>query len=109
MRYVPSVFSIGGQDGELRVEQGLLVRRRVYLPRERVQAFDVTAGVIQRIFGLVRVEVKSAAAGSQVELSAVSRDEAERLRVELGQSHDRGLVAEAPSKSVRYVMTPVSR
>jgi len=94
------------EDGELRVEQGLLVRRRVYLPRERVQAFDVTAGVIQRIFGLVRVEVKSAAAGSQVELSAVSRDEAERLRVELGQSHERGRVPEAPSKSVRYVMTP---
>ncbi len=91
------------ENGELRVEQGLLVRRRVYLPRERVQAFDVTAGVIQRIFGLVRVEVKSAAAGSQVELSAVSRDEAERLRVELGQSHER---ADAPSKSVRYVMTP---
>ncbi len=72
------------EDGELRVEQGILVRRRVFLPRERVQAIDVSAGVVQRVFGLVRVQVKSAAAGSQAELAAVTRSEAEWLRAALG-------------------------
>ena len=91
--------------GELRVVQGLLVRRRAFLPRERVQAFDVSAGVIQRVFGLVRVQVKSAAAGSQAELSAVTRAEAERLRVELGQAREPHQTTQ-PSQDARFAMTP---
>ncbi len=91
-------------DGELRVEQGLLVRRRVFLHRERVQAIDVSAGVIQRIFGLVRVQVKSAAAGAQAEFAAMTRAEAERLRAELGHSSER--TQPESIAPVRYVMTP---
>lgn len=90
------------ENGELRIEQGLFVRRRVYLPRERIQAIDVTAGVVQRAFGLVRVQVKSAAASSQAELSAVTRREADRLRAELGQATR---VDETP-RVVRHAITP---
>jgi putative membrane protein len=94
-------------DGELRVEQGLLVRRRVFLHRERVQAIDVSAGVIQRIFGLVRVQVKSAAAGAQAEFAAMTRAEAERLRAELGHPSQSTTASQAESSApVRYVMTP---
>jgi len=96
-------FQYWVENGELRVEQGILVRRRVFLPRERVQAIDVSAGVIQRVFGLVRVQVKSAAAGSQAELAAVTRAEAERLRAELGHaSHAPG----PETQSRRHAMTP---
>jgi putative membrane protein len=96
-------FQYWVENGELRVEQGILVRRRVFLPRERVQAIDVSAGVIQRVFGLVRVQVKSAAAGSQAELAAVTRAEAERLRSELGHpSHARG----PTTRPRRHAMTP---
>lgn len=93
-------------DGELRVEQGLLVRRRVFLHSERVQAIDVSAGVIQRIFGLVRVQVKSAAAGAQAEFAAMTRAEAERLRAELGHPSERTASEPESSAPVRYVMTP---
>lgn len=65
---------------ELRVHSGLLVQRRVFIPRSRIQGFDVSAGVLQRLFGLVRVEVRTAAAGTQIELSAVTSAEARRLK-----------------------------
>lgn len=67
------------EGSELRVSQGFLLRREVFLPRERVQAIDVSAGVLHRLMGVVRVQVKSGAAGTQIDLSAVTRGEAERL------------------------------
>lgn len=89
--------------GELRVKQGVFIRRNVYLPRERIQAIDVSAGVIQRLFGLVRVRVKSAAAGNQVELSAVSRLEADQLRAQLRQTQEQS--SRSLCLPVRFGMT----
>ena len=69
--------------GELRVERGFFVRQRVAIPAERVQTVDVSAGLLQRVFGLVQVEVKTAA-GVQVVMSAITEEAAERLRSALG-------------------------
>lgn len=70
------------QEGELQIKQGIFVRKNLYLTRDRVQVIDVTAGVIQRIFGLVSVEIKTAGSTSrEASLSAVSRNEAERITI----------------------------
>ncbi|MEX1063646.1 MAG: PH domain-containing protein [Balneolaceae bacterium] len=68
------------EDGELQIRQGILVRKRFYMTRDRIQVIDVTSGIIQRIFGLVKVEIKTAGSTSrEASLSAVSRAEADVL------------------------------
>ncbi len=66
-------------DDALHVVHGIIERQQVFLPFERVQAVDLSAGPIHRVLGLVRVAVKTGAAGTQVDLLAVSRAEGERI------------------------------
>lgn len=68
------------EDGELQIKQGIFVRKHLYLTRDRVQVIDVTAGIIQRMFGLVKVEIKTAGSSSrEASLSAVTKSEARYL------------------------------
>lgn len=68
------------EDGELQIRQGVLVRKNLYLTRDRIQVIDVTSGILQRLFGLVRVEIKTAGSTSREALiSAVDKSEAEQL------------------------------
>ncbi|MFD1737673.1 PH domain-containing protein [Bacillus salitolerans] len=70
------------EDGELRIEHGVLVRKKRYIPVERIQTIDISAGIIQRLFGLVKVQVETAGGGNEAEavLSAITATEAEQLR-----------------------------
>ncbi|MCG1023996.1 PH domain-containing protein [Sutcliffiella horikoshii] len=70
------------EDGELRMEYGVFVRKRRFIPQERIQTLDTSEGIIQRIFGLVKVQVETAGGGAEAEasLTAVTKDEAMRLR-----------------------------
>ncbi len=66
----------------LKVNEGLFIRKKVTVPKNRVQSVDITAGLIQRVFGLVSVKVRTA--GNElaaVDLTAIRSDEA-RLIVE---------------------------
>ncbi|MDX1670936.1 MAG: PH domain-containing protein [Balneolaceae bacterium] len=68
-------------DGEFRVQKGILVRKKLYLTADRIQVIDISAGIVQRMFGLVSVEVKTAGSSSkQARLSAITRGEAELLQ-----------------------------
>lgn len=68
-------------DGELRVKQGIFIRKKLYLSQDRIQVIDISAGVIQRIFGLVSLEVKTAGSTSkEAKIDAITRTEAERLK-----------------------------
>ncbi len=68
-------------DGELHIKQGVFVRKNLYLSPERIQVIDISAGVIQRLFSLVSVEVKTAGSSSKAaKIDAVSRSEAERIK-----------------------------
>lgn len=74
-------FTYSIVDGELRIEQGVFVRKNIYLSKERIQVIDIKAGVLQRIFGLVEVEVKTAGSSSkEAKISAISRERAEQLK-----------------------------
>lgn len=74
------VFYVNEQ--ELRLEYGVFIRKKRYIPFERIQTFQISAGILQRIFGLVKVQVETAGGGNEAEflLSALSRQKAETLR-----------------------------
>ncbi len=64
----------------MRVSDGFLLHREIFLEKDKVQAVDIRAGILQRLFNVVRVQIKTGATGTQVDLTALSRDEAERIQ-----------------------------
>ena len=81
------VFRYEVAEGELRVHSGLISRQERSVPLERIQAIDIGESLLQRLFGVVRIKVETAAGGSKgsdVTLEAMDRraatDLAERLR-----------------------------
>ncbi|MEB1806770.1 MAG: PH domain-containing protein [Bacillaceae bacterium] len=67
---------------ELRVKEGVFVKKRRYIRLERVQSVDLTSGLIQRLFGLVSVKIETAGGGNEpeVHLIAVSKEEGIKTR-----------------------------
>ncbi|WP_223703080.1 PH domain-containing protein [Sutcliffiella deserti] len=93
------------EDSELRIESGVFIKNRRFIPRERIQTIDTSEGIIQRIFGLVKVQVETAGGGAEAEavLTAVTKEEAQNLRGALlykerplqeGEEHDLGNLEE---------------
>ncbi|MDZ7771324.1 MAG: PH domain-containing protein [Balneolaceae bacterium] len=73
-------FTYRVEEGELRIHQGVFVRKKLYLTPERIQVINITSGLVQRMFGLVAVEVKTAGASSkEARISALHREQAEQL------------------------------
>lgn len=74
-------FTYRVEDGELRVSQGIFVRKQLFLSPERIQVIDITQGPVQRLFGLVELEVKTAGSSSkEAKISALSREKALELQ-----------------------------
>lgn len=74
-------------DGVLEVDKGLLERTRIELSADRVQHVAVEQPASMRPLGLVRVRIDTAGgASAEVELPAVRRSVAERLRDSLGSA-----------------------
>jgi putative membrane protein len=71
--------------GELYIQRGIFVKKKRYIQQHRVQSIDITAGIFQRLFGLVKLKVETAGGGAEpeVNLIAISREEAEEIRFEL--------------------------
>lgn len=73
------------------VRHGVLGRRVLTAPRERIRSIDISAHPLQRLLGLVRVRIGTGTSGPAargVELDGVSRATAETLRAVL--LHHRG-------------------
>ena len=78
------VFRYRVYEDELQIRKGVLVKNNLYLSKDRIQVIDITQGLLQRMFGLVKLEVKTAGGGTETAtISAISREEAETLRTEL--------------------------
>ncbi|MGM0898782.1 MAG: PH domain-containing protein [Bacillota bacterium] len=75
------------EDGELRIEYGLFVKKKRYIPFERIQSLNYTEGIFHRPLGLVKVKVETAGSGkmgqSEAELTAIYRADAERIEQEM--------------------------
>src|SRR4051794_30762515 len=64
------------------LRSGVLSRRETYVRRSRIQALDITQEPLQRLFGVVQLEVQTAGGskGGELTLVAVGAAEAERLQ-----------------------------
>ena len=69
---------------DLLVRRGLLVQRLSLVPYGRMQFVDVSAGPLERSFGLATLRLHTAAAASDARIPGLPRAEAERLRDQLG-------------------------
>ncbi|MBU2665880.1 PH domain-containing protein [Actinoplanes bogorensis] len=82
------------RDNDLLVRHGLLVRRLSIVPYARMQFVDVTAGPLERAFGLATVQLHTAAAASDAQIPGLAPAEASRLRdrlTALGEDRAEGL------------------
>jgi len=68
------------RDNDLLVRHGLLVRRLSVVPYARMQFVDVTAGPLERAFGLATVQLHTAAAATDAKIPGLRPAEAARLR-----------------------------
>jgi hypothetical protein len=71
------------RDEDLLVRRGVLVRRLSVVPYGRMQLVEVTAGLMERAFGLSTVKLHTAAAHSDARIPGLEPDEAARLRDQL--------------------------
>lgn len=79
---------------DLLVRHGLLVRRLSIVPYGRMQFVDVTAGPLERLFGLATVQLHTAAAATDAKIPGLPPAEAARLRdrlAALGEARAEGL------------------
>lgn len=74
------------EDGELRVKYGLFVKKKRYIPFERIQSLNYHEGIFHRIFGLVKVQVETAGnkgGKPEVELTAIQKIAADVIEEEM--------------------------
>lgn len=79
---------------DLYVTSGVMWKRLVVVPYGRMQYVDVSAGPLQRWFGIATVTLHTASTKTAADIPGLSAAEASRLRnrlTELGQAHGAGL------------------
>ena len=74
-------FTERGDD--LVVRRGVMFRRLSVVPYGRMQFIDVTAGPLERLFGLATVRLHTAAAASDARIPGLSGEDAASLRDQL--------------------------
>lgn len=90
-------FTYRIEDNELRIESGVLVRKKRYIPFERIQSLDQSEGILHRSFALVKLKVETAAPGakgsedSEAVFSAISKEEVKRFQAILNAVKDANL------------------
>ena len=70
---------------DLLVRRGVLFARLSVVPYGRMQFVDVTAGPLERLYGLATVRMHTAAAASDARIPGLEGAEAERLRDRLAE------------------------
>ncbi|MDA1477791.1 PH domain-containing protein [Bacillus changyiensis] len=75
-------FTYRIEEDELRIEEGLITRKKKYIPIERIQTINTSAGIIQQLFKLVKLQVETAGGGKEAEVSlaAITQIEADQLQ-----------------------------
>jgi putative membrane protein len=90
-------FSYTIDETQLLMEHGLFTRKKRSIPKKRIQSMNESEDIIHRLFGLVKLQIDTAgAAGPEVVLRAVAKEEAERIRRELVHSINMADVSEEP-------------
>ncbi len=74
------------EDGELRVKYGLFVKKKRYIPFERIQSLNYNEGIFHRLFGLVKVQIETAGSKDgkpEAELTAIRKAAADAIELEM--------------------------
>jgi hypothetical protein len=82
------------REDDLLVRRGVMIRRLTVVPYGRMQFVDVTAGPVERIFGLATVQLHTAASATDARIPGLETAEANRLRdrlAALGEARAAGL------------------
>jgi hypothetical protein len=82
------------REDDLLVRRGVMIRRLTVVPYGRMQFVDVTAGPVDRIFGLATVQLHTAASATDARIPGLETAEANRLRdrlASLGEARAAGL------------------
>lgn len=76
-------FTLGA--GEFNLYSGILNKKRVHVPYQRVQSVDQKASLLQRLFGVCTVSIDTAGGSSNkaVTVPYLTKQQAEWLRIEL--------------------------
>ncbi len=71
-------FTYWFEEDELRIEYGVFVKKKRYIPFERIQSLDFTESILHRPFKLVKIKIETAGGSGEAEatLGAVSRNAA---------------------------------
>jgi membrane protein YdbS with pleckstrin-like domain len=87
-RFVHRRFAAWGyaeRADDLLVRRGVMFKRLSVVPYGRMQFVDVTAGPIERAFGLMTVRMHTAAAATDARIPGLVPDDATRLRDQLAR------------------------
>ena len=94
-------YTFAVQDGELRVEQGVISRQRLTIPLDRVQAVSIQQKFLHRIVDLVEVSAESAGtAASEFTIDAIKRPVAEALQTAAADHRANTTGSVAPLSSI---------
>ena len=78
------------EDDELRIEYGLFVKKKRYIPFDRIQSLDYTEGILHRPLKLVKVKVETAGSSSslksEAELTAITKEAAAQIEAEMAEA-----------------------
>lgn len=80
------------EENELRVEYGLFVKKKRYIPFERIQSLNYKEGIFHRMLGLVQVKVETAGskdAKAEAELTAVTKHAADQIEAEMRKAKNK--------------------
>lgn len=115
LRWRKTFYRVTGSQVELR--SGILQRKHRAVHRDRIRSVDLTANLLYRLFGVVKVSIgtgeQSGSDGGQLTLDPLDRARAEALRGELlhrasaaGQPTEHALIAQLDWRWIRYA--PIS-
>jgi putative membrane protein len=94
------------EEGEMHIKRGIFVRKNIYLTKDRIQVIDISSGVIQRMFGLVKIDIQTAGSTSRAAMiEAVPLEIAKEIKQKLSKNGaDSEEISEAqPAKKHRDV------
>jgi putative membrane protein len=83
LKWYTYTYEIDGD--ELKIKQGIFIKKNRFIRRERIYSIDITAGIFQRLFRLVAVKVETAGGGTEPEvvLAAVTKKDALEIKKQL--------------------------
>ena len=100
------------EDDEFRIEYGLYVKKKRYIPIERIQSLNYTEGILHRPFNLVKITIETAGSGAskeaEAELTAITKKAAKHIESELALSKKRKLSKTADEEVAREDVEVVS-